>query len=326
MVNPPLHQALTRFCKVPADQSPAQSPEVVFAGLPVPETRVYISLRCHKMWRFIQDSWRDGIEILILATCIYLIYRAFRATRGAQILVGLGTILIVLSFVSTVFKFEVIQWIITRGTAVLALALIVIFQPELRTGLARLGSKRIFSFSNKLRIAFLERFADAVINLSKKRIGALFAIQRDVSLKDYLDSGVILDAQFSPELAMAVFYPKAPLHDGGMIIADDRVAGAACVFPVTEREMQDRSTGLRHRAAIGLSERTDAIAVVVSEETGGISICENGVLQRNLTEKQFREKIAEIFFSSHSHETEPVAQLGRKDTLPPSGDHDLVSD
>lgn len=278
------------------------------------------------MWKFLQHSWPDAIEILILATCIYQIYRAFRATRGAQILVGLGTILIVLSFVSTVFKFEVIQWIITRGTAVLALALIVIFQPELRNGLARLGSKRIFSFSNKLRIAFLERFADAVINLSKKRIGALFAIQRDVSLKEHLESGVILDAQFSPELAMAVFYPKAPLHDGGMIIADDRVAGAACVFPVTEREMQDRSTGLRHRAAIGLTERTDAIAVVVSEETGGISICENGVLQRNLTEKQFREKIAEIFFSSNSDEIQPVEKLDRKDPLTPSGDHDLVSD
>jgi diadenylate cyclase len=126
---------------------------------------------------------------------------------------------------------------------------------------------------------------------------------------------------------MTVFHPKAPLHDGGMIIADDRVAGAACVFPVTERQMQDRSTGLRHRAAIGLTERTDAIAVVVSEETGGISICENGVLQRNLSEKQFREKIAEIFFDAKpSHETDPAQQLDRKGPLPPSGDRDLVSD
>ncbi len=279
------------------------------------------------MWKYFLDPWRDSIEILLLATCIYQIYRAFRATRAAQILVGLGTILIFLTLVSTLFRFEVIQWIITRAAAVLALALIVIFQPELRNGLARLGSKRIFSFSNKLRIAFLECFADSVINLSKKRVGALFAIQRDVSLREHLESGVILDAQFSPELAMAVFYPKAPLHDGGMIIADDRVAGAACVFPVTEREMQDRSTGLRHRAAIGLTERTDAIAVVVSEETGGISICENGVLQRNLTEKQFREKIAKIFFAGNpSHETEPVEKLDRKDPLSTSSDNDLVSD
>ena len=279
------------------------------------------------MWKFLYDHWRDGIEILLLATCIYQVYRAFRNTRGAQILVGLGTILVVLTFVSTIFRFEVVQWIITRAAAILAFALIVIFQPELRNGLARLGSNRLFSFSNKRRLAFLERFADAVINLSKKRIGALFAIQRGISLKEHLDSGVVLDAQFSPELAMTVFHQKAPLHDGGMIIADDRVAGAACVFPVTERQMQDRSTGLRHRAAIGLTERTDAIAVAVSEETGGISICENGVLQRNLTEKQFREKLAEIFVSGKpSNETDTGQKLDRKDPLSPSGDSDLVSD
>ena len=279
------------------------------------------------MWKFIQEHWRDGIEILLLATCIYQTYRAFRATRGAQILVGLGTILVVLTFISTIFQFEVIRWIIKGAATILAFALIVIFQPELRNGLARLGSNKFFSFSSKRRLDFLERFADAVIMLSKKRVGALFAIQRDISLKEHLETGVVLDARFTPELAMAVFYPKAPLHDGGMIIADDRVAGAACVFPVTEKEMQDRSTGLRHRAAIGLTERTDSVAVVVSEETGGISISEHGGLQRNLTEKQFREKIAEIFFSGKpNHETEPGKQLDRKDPLAPSGDSDLVSD
>lgn len=278
------------------------------------------------MWKFLISHWRDGVEILLLAACIYQIYRTFRATRGAQILVGLITILVFLTLVSALFKFEVIQWIITRAAAVLAFALIVIFQPELRNGLARLGSNRLFSFYSKRQLDFLERFADAVIHLSKKRIGALFAIQRDISLKEQLDTGVMLDARFSPELAMAVFHPKAPLHDGGMIIADDRVAGAACVFPVTEREMQDRSTGLRHRAAIGLTERSDAVAVVVSEETGGISICENGVLLRNLSEKIFREKLAEIFFSSTpSHEPEPGQQLDRQDPLPASGDRDLVS-
>ena len=279
------------------------------------------------MWKFIHDHWRDGIEILLLATCIYQIYRAFRATRGAQILVGLATIFVFLTLVSAVFRFEVIQWIITRAAAILAFALIVIFQPELRNALARLGSNRLFSFSNTRRLVFLERFADAVINLSKKRIGALFAIERAVSLKEHLDSGVVLDAQFSPELAMAVFYPKAPLHDGGMIIAEDRVAGTACVFPVTEKQMQDRSIGLRHRAAIGLTERSDAIAVVVSEETGSISICENGVLQRNLSEKQFRDLLAAIFLSAKSsHETELAQQLDRKNSLPDSGDSHLAAD
>ena len=278
------------------------------------------------MWNFLLDHWRDGIEILLLAACIYQIYRAFRATRGAQILVGLVTILVVLTLVSAIFKFEVIQWIITRAAAVLAFALIVIFQPELRTGLARLGSNRLLFFYGRRKHDFLERFADAVVHLSKKRIGALFAIQRDISLKEQLETGVVLDARFSPELAMTVFHPKTPLHDGGMILADERVAGAACVFPLTEREMQDRSTGLRHRAAIGLTERTDAVAVVVSEETGAISICENGVLHRNLTEPQFRERIADIFFSGKStHETQAVEQLDRKAPLASAGDRDLVS-
>jgi diadenylate cyclase len=126
---------------------------------------------------------------------------------------------------------------------------------------------------------------------------------------------------------MSVFFPKSPLHDGGMVIANDRVAGAACVFPVTEKEMQDRSTGLRHRAAMGLTERTDAIAIVVSEETGSISISEGGSLGRNLTEKQFREKLSEIFFSDpSSNETETVEKLARENPVPPAGDRDLVPD
>ena len=279
------------------------------------------------MWDFIVKHWRDAIEILVLAFCIYQLYRAFRATRGAQILVGLGLILVLLALATQIFDFEVIGWLITRSVAVLAFALLVIFQPELRNALARLGSSRFFSFSSKRRLAFVERLADAVVLLSKKRIGALFAIQRDISLKEQLETGVELDSNFTQELAMSVFFPKSPLHDGGMIIADDRVAGAACVFPVTEKEMKDRSTGLRHRAAIGLTERTDAVAIVVSEETGSISISENGSLHRNLTEKQFRERISEIFFDEPpSNETETIEKLGRETSVSSSGDRDLVSD
>lgn len=279
------------------------------------------------MLEFTGKYWRDGIEIVVLASCLYLIYRSFRATRGAQILVGLGFILVALALVTQLFQFEVIGWLITRSAAVLAFALLVIFQPELRNALARLGSSQIFSFSSKRRLAFVERLADAVVMLSKKRIGALFAIQRDISLKEQLETGVELDARFSSELAMSIFFPKSPLHDGGMIIADDRVAGAACVFPVTEKEMQDRSTGLRHRAAIGLTERTDAIAIVVSEETGTISISENGILQRNLTENQFRERISEIFFAAPAViENETNQKLDSKDSVSSAGDRNMVSD
>lgn len=279
------------------------------------------------MWTFLKDHLLDGVEIFILAACIYQLYKAFRSTRGAQILIGLATILVLLVLVSTVLRLEVIEWIITRAATVLAFALIVIFQPELRSGLARLGSNRLFSFYTKRRHDFIERFSESVIALSRKRIGALFAIQRDISLKEQLETGVVLDSQFSPELANAVFFPKSPLHDGGMILADDRVAGAACVFPVTEREMRDRSTGLRHRAAIGLTERTDAVCVVVSEETGAISISEDGKLHRNLDESEFREQLNKILFSKDSpDEKTPDKKVDRQDPLPPAGDRDLVSD
>ena len=271
--------------------------------------------------------WRDVIEILILTVCIYQIYRAFRATRGAQILVGLAMIIVALTVISQFANFVVISWLVTHAAPLIAIALVVIFQPELRDALAHLGSKSLLSVYSQRRLAFIERLADAVISLSKKRIGALFAIERGISLKKYLETGVALDAQFSAELALTVFHPKTPLHDGGMILAGDRVAGAACVFPVSQREMQDRSTGLRHRAAIGLAEETDAVVVVVSEETGAISLCVEGKLERGLSEKQFRELLARVFLTGKApYEIETVEKLDRKTPVAPGGGSDLVSD
>lgn len=260
--------------------------------------------------KFIAEHWQHAIEILILAVCLYQIFRAIKATRGARILVGLASILIFLTLISQLFSFQVISWIITRAAAALALALIVIFQPELRNALAKLGSSRLFLFSTNRKLAFLETFADAVVALSKKRIGALFAIERGITMKPFLETGVKMDAIFSQELAMAVFYPKAPLHDGGMIIAQDRVAGAACVFPVSQKELGDRSIGLRHRAAIGVSEETDCVVVVVSEETGIVSICVDGEMIRTLNAEDFRVRLEAQFLStSESHENSSENQL-----------------
>ena len=286
-----------------------------------------VILHGHAMLEFLKNHWLDGLEILILTVGIYQLYRVFRATRGARILVGFIVILVALTLLSQVFRFEVIGWIITRATFLLAIAAVVIFQPELRTALAKLGSSRFFSFSNKRKLAFLESFADAVVKLSKTRVGALFAIERAISLKPHLETGVRLDAQFSSELAMTVFHPKTPLHDGGMVIAQDRVAGAGCVFPVSQKELTDRSIGLRHRAGIGVTEETDCVAVVVSEETGAISLCVDGQLDLDLDEEEFREKLGEIFLLEESgDEARTEKELDGEDRVAAAGDRDLVSD
>lgn len=278
------------------------------------------------MWQFFTEHWRDSIEILLLTIGVYQIQKALRETRAAQILLGLVILFVTLIALAKFCKLEVIQWIITRSGVVAAGAMIVIFQPELRNGLARLGSRRMFSFSSKRRLAFLESFTVSVLALSKKRIGALFAIQRDVSLKEYMDNGVKIDALFSHELSMAVFYPKAPLHDGGMVIANDRVSAAACVFPLTEKVVQDRTMGLRHRAGIGLTEKTDAIAIIVSEETGQISIAENGQLHQNLNEEQFHAMLQDIFISGKNVNESDLEQMATDPAVLPSRPDHLVSD
>lgn len=257
---------------------------------------------------FLSEHWRAGIEILILWIGLYQIFRVFRKTRGARILLGLALLLMVLSFLALVLDLDVIWWLLKHILLGLALALLIIFQPELRNALARLGSSRLFLFSQSQRHEFLDVFTDAVSQLSNKRVGALFAFERSISLKDHLETGVELDASFSPEFALTVFHPKTALHDGGMIIAQNRVAGAGCVFPVSSRELADRSTGLRHRAAMGVTEETDCVAVVVSEETGQISIAVDGKLDRGLTEEKFREKMEAIFLPKEQNEDEKDVQ------------------
>ena len=242
-------------------------------------------------------------------------------------MVGLALLLMVLSLLSLVLDLQVIWWLLKHILVGLAVALLVIFQPELRNVLARLGSSKLFSFSQTQKHEFLESFTDTVRQLSKKRRGALFAVERMNTLKDHMNTGVELDAIFSSEFVMTVFQSKTPLHDGGMIIAQNRAAAAGCVFPVSPRELSDRSTGLRHRAAIGISEETDCVAVVVSEETGQISLCLDGELERNLTPAEFHERLEDIFLPKEiSDEEDTQEQLAGEAGDIDSGDSDLVSD
>ena len=283
---------------------------------------------------FLQEHWRSAVEILILWVFIYQLYRTFRATRGARILVGLAMIFVVLTLASQLLQLEVMQFIITRVAVVAALALLIIFQPELRMALARLGSSRLWSFIITQQEEFLSSVADAVWELSKKRYGALFAIERSIGLKDQIETGVEINGDLSSELALTIFHPKTALHDGGVVLSGERIVAASCVFSVSQTEIGDRSMGLRHRAAIGLTEESDAVTIVVSEETGAVSICVDGRIERNMDEDGFRDRLEEIFLSDREGDsdeqeaTEEVVpeQLDTQDSVAPGSDRSLVSD
>ncbi len=279
------------------------------------------------MWELLNKHWKMAIEIAVLWLLIYQIYRVFRATRGIRILVGLAVVVIALTITSQVLDLKVIEWIIKSAATVLAFALLIIFQPELRNGLARLGSSRLFSFTTTEQQAFLDTLADSVVQLSKKRFGALFAIERSISLENYAETGIPIEGELSKELALTIFHPKTALHDGGMTVASEKVGAAGCVFPVSQKEISDRSLGLRHRAGLGVTEETDAVAIVVSEETGSISICIDGKIEHRLSEEDFRKRLADIFLSDgKNHEETDHNELDSKSSRLSAGDSSMVSD
>ncbi|MDZ4289371.1 MAG: diadenylate cyclase CdaA [Prosthecobacter sp.] len=245
------------------------------------------------MWEFIQEHWRDGVEILILAALAYHGYLFFRATRGARILTGLLVLLLSLTLISQLLELEVINWLLSRFSVFLAVGLVVIFQPELRRVLAELGSHRMFSLNRPDREA-LDVLMEAMQQLSARRSGALFALKRGIDLKQFAETGVELDAKLSPELITTIFLPKTTLHDGGAIIDQGRILAAGCVFPVSQKEVQDRAIGLRHRAGIGVTEETDAIALIVSEESGALSLCYQGKLEHDLEPEELRRRLNEL--------------------------------
>lgn len=233
-------------------------------------------------------AWRPFAEIFIIAAVIYSISSFVRGTRTAQVLKGLGFILI-LFFISQKLEFLAISWLLTKVFAISLIAFLIIFQPELRRALAKIGQNRIFG--NFLREEnFIQEIVRAVIHLSKKRIGALVVVERNMGLGNYIESGVYLDAHLTRDLLVSLFMPTTPLHDGAVIIQGERIAAAACLLPLTEDPVQQRM-GTRHRAALGLVAETDAVVVVVSEETGIVSLVMDGSITRDLGEKKLAEML-----------------------------------
>lgn len=243
----------------------------------------------------------------MLWVIIFYTYRYFKRTRGARIFTALVGIYIGLTLLSDWLDLTVIGWLLKYVSVILAVALVVIFQPELRRALAELGSHRIFSTLNETsRKHFADQLLEIVQTLSRQRVGALIAIQRNDDLKQYLETGVETDSLLVPELVYTVFYSGTILHDGGMIVrmSDERVSGAGCVFPLNQRELADRSIGLRHRASMGITEESDAIALVVSEETGAISIAVEGKLERDLEDEELETRLKDLLFYHDSEDEE----------------------
>jgi diadenylate cyclase len=272
---------------------------------------------------FARDNWRSAIEIGILWLVIYYGYLYFRGTRGAKVLTGLALALLTLVFVAQLLQLVVIIWLIKNITAFLAVALVVIFQPELRRALAALGSHHFFSPTPQNRET-IEVITEMAFDLSNRQFGALIAIERDINIGAFAETGVNIDCELSPELVVTIFQPKTPLHDGGLIIRNDRILAAACIFPVSQREDLDRNLGLRHRAALGLSEESDAVTLVVSEETGIVSICHRGKIERNFDPESLKLRLGELFLQQRDENADPE-QLGAESRFPGARERPLVS-
>ena len=248
------------------------------------------------MWHTTQADWRTVLEILILTVGIYYGLRFVRGTRGAPVVWGFLVVLLALAMVSYLLQLKVLQYFLGGFSAFFVLAVLVIFQPELRRMLAELRNLPLFATAHEQR-QNIEVIIQTVERLAEVRIGALIAVEQSIQLQRAVESGITIDCDATPEMLETIFFPNNAIHDGGVIIKGDRIAVAACIFPLTRRQDLNKSLGTRHRAAIGLSEETDAVIVVVSEETGTISYAYKGQLVRGLTLEDLRAFLTSVLVS-----------------------------
>ncbi len=248
------------------------------------------------MLEVLNKLWRPVVEILILAVGLYYVATFVRGTRGAAIFTGFLALLLTLAIGTYLLDLQVLRWLLGIFSPIVAVAVVVIFQPELRRMLAKLGDVQLFGTSREQRES-IEVIIQTVERLAEVRIGALIAIEQTVQLQEAVESGIPVDCIATPEMLETIFFPNNAIHDGGVIIRGDRIAAAACIFPLTRRQDLNKSLGTRHRAAIGLSEETDAVIVAVSEETGSISTSHKGQFVRGLTREELRAFLSAVLLS-----------------------------
>jgi diadenylate cyclase len=271
-------------------------------------------------------TWLSFIDLTLVTLIFFAILIVVRDTQAVTLLRGVVLLIIVISLMTSLVNLPAFSWLIKNALPVLLLSIPVIFAPEIRRGLEKLGraggggllSRQIPTGDGSLQQT-IKAVVTACARLSARQHGALIILQRGDSLRDYVQTGVILNSRVSPEMLMQIFYPNTPLHDGAVIIADNQVVSAACVMPLSAsgilNRTPDRQMGLRHRAALGISEASDAVAVVVSEETGSISIAHGGRMIRRLDSERL-ENILTAFYRPEDSTTQSAGWLKRLLRIP----------
>jgi len=234
--------------------------------------------------------WQDAVDILLVAFLVYRILLIIRDTRAIQMLKGF-LLLVAFAFVGAQMQLYTINWLLTSLWAVWLVAFTIIFQPELRRVLVQLGRRRMFLGLLKEEARLYKEITEACRVLARRRIGALIILERDVNLKSYIDTGTSMDAELSAELLVTIFVPRTPLHDGAVVIREWRVVAAGCILPLTQDVNVSKNYGTRHRAAIGITEETAAVAIVVSEENRSISLAVGGKITPAIDSQTLEEML-----------------------------------
>ncbi len=248
-------------------------------------------------WFLQRLDWWSVLDILLVTLTFYWLLHLIRGTQAIQVLRGAVILALAMILAASLLPFRAFSWLVDRALPALLVAIPVIFQPELRRALERLGRTGAYLTSTReSSIAeVIDQVCVACTRLSDRKHGALIVLERTTGLEEYIETGVQIDSRVTMELLLTIFYPNTALHDGAVVIRNGRVVAAACTLPLTSGTISDRQMGLRHRASIGVTEATDAIAVVVSEETGIMSVAHNGRMIRRLDGKRLRKTLEALF-------------------------------
>lgn len=250
-----------------------------------------------------QIRWQDIVDILFVAIILYSVLLIIKGTRALKIVIGLMILLIVF-LLSGYIGLYTMDWLIQSLWAQIVLALVILFQPEIRRALAKMGEARFLpSLTSAEELRSLEEIVRAAVALANRKIGALFVIEREKILEDFIEVGTPLDAKVSHELLLSIFHPTSPIHDGAVVIRGNRIIAAGCFLPLSLSAAISKTYGTRHRAGIGLSEETDAIVIIISEETGAISTAVGGKLEKNMDMGSLRNFLTETFASPKNKKT-----------------------